>query len=833
MAKDFSRRFLYWILASGLLILLTCWLLFSYRYVLIQSVINAAGSPYHIEVVKLDGLTFNDGKMKLESLEVRQLQSHFVITNTSLSLNQHYLPQALNVEHVRLKLDYQSIIWLTQQRQTTKPEPKFDLSQLPSVELALLELELTNFPEQWLEPNLRNVELTAIKLIPGEQFSASAALAVNQRPLLDLKAQFNLQSFSGSINAQLANLTELVRQSPRYNTLLPTQAKVTGQASFDVSWLDTDRERLTVAAQASELAVSSLSTQKLISLIEGINVDVRSALSWHNGLQLMPFDFKVEQARQLLLNQDRCQQWLTLFAQPMKWCEPLVNTGELSIKLSEVAVAQLVINPQQLTDWRLASEALKLDVVSSQQQLQLQLINTKLSAKQLTSRWQLNGSTVGIEGIKLAKIELAGQLTKKSQLSLAIAQAKIILSQVKLPQTKVEQLTISSKAPFELVINKGEISPVTTRWYSRTKRLTAAGITLPFITASHRVKLSGRNLSGQKLDIHSDWRSNEIKLSSSNHILLKNYQPISFYGRWRLPEQALQPLLALKPELNKLWPPALLLAPRVSQVIDYQGRFKRGRFRLSAKVQGQLSAEHGSYNDLILDGLSSQWQCQLELMQQLQGDCQSDIELASLDVGFAISKMKISGRLSKGSQRITLTLDHAKGELLDGTFKVKPVVVRDFDDMNFSVVLADISLATLVELQQQPGITATGLLGGQLPIRMTKQQVSISGGKLINQPPGGVIQIRDNENVNQLRLSQPQLGFVLDALEDLQYSQLTGELDYQTDGLAIIKVAIEGRNPEFKRPIEFNYSHQENILQLLRSLRIGDEITQKIEKIAQ
>jgi len=210
-----------------------------------------------------------------------------------------------------------------------------------------------------------------------------------------------------------------------------------------------------------------------------------------------------------------------------------------------------------------------------------------------------------------------------------------------------------------------------------------------------------------------------------------------------------------------------------------------------------------------------------------------DVTLAALDVGLALSNIEFKTKFSQHDQQTKLEVISSSGELLGGTLDFGAIDVSNLDEIEATLALKNISLAALVELQQQPGISVTGRLNGQLPIRIVNKKVSISGGRLANDASGGVIQIKDNQAVNQLRLSQPQLVFVWDALENLHYSELSSDIDYKADGSAIIKVAIRGRNPAFERPIEFNYSHQENILQLLRSLRIGDEISQQIENIAQ
>ena len=73
--------------------------------------------------------------------------------------------------------------------------------------------------------------------------------------------------------------------------------------------------------------------------------------------------------------------------------------------------------------------------------------------------------------------------------------------------------------------------------------------------------------------------------------------------------------------------------------------------------------------------------------------------------------------------------------------------------------------------------------------------------------------------------------FIFRILQDLRFSDLAGKLNYQPDGEMNVEVKIKGLSPHVSkdRPIEFNYSHQENLIQLLRSLRFSNDLERKIE----
>jgi len=47
----------------------------------------------------------------------------------------------------------------------------------------------------------------------------------------------------------------------------------------------------------------------------------------------------------------------------------------------------------------------------------------------------------------------------------------------------------------------------------------------------------------------------------------------------------------------------------------------------------------------------------------------------------------------------------------------------------------------------------------------------------------------------------------------------------------VLETTVEGRNPEQdSRPVRLNYRHEENLLHLLQSLRIGSDLSRSIEE---
>ncbi|QYJ84676.1 YdbH domain-containing protein [Shewanella mesophila] len=146
------------------------------------------------------------------------------------------------------------------------------------------------------------------------------------------------------------------------------------------------------------------------------------------------------------------------------------------------------------------------------------------------------------------------------------------------------------------------------------------------------------------------------------------------------------------------------------------------------------------------------------------------------------------------------------------------------------LVLQGLDLEQLLAVQPQVGIYADGIFDGVLPVELAQGQVSVKDGRLAARAPGGLIKVDDNPAVMQMRLSQPYLDFAFSALEELHYTELSSRLDMAPNGDALLKVNVKGRAKDIERPIHLNYTQEENLLQLLKSLQIGDSLQREIEK---
>lgn len=173
-----------------------------------------------------------------------------------------------------------------------------------------------------------------------------------------------------------------------------------------------------------------------------------------------------------------------------------------------------------------------------------------------------------------------------------------------------------------------------------------------------------------------------------------------------------------------------------------------------------------------------------------------------------------------------------QGELLGGEFNLERLELHP-DDQAIELGFNGINLATLLQVQeaagvQGPGISISGEIAGTVPLRVNNGQVSIDDGELANLAPGW-LKISGNAAFESLKSSQPEISRQLSLLENLRFDSLTSNVSMQPDGLLNLTMQIEGNNPDVNEDIVFNYSHEQNLFTLLKSIRLSDEIKERVD----
>jgi Dicarboxylate transport len=241
---------------------------------------------------------------------------------------------------------------------------------------------------------------------------------------------------------------------------------------------------------------------------------------------------------------------------------------------------------------------------------------------------------------------------------------------------------------------------------------------------------------------------------------------------------------------------------------DVQGTFKNGRL---------------TYDDLVFTGFAGTVVAKLLEDSTVHADL-TDVSLASFDPGVPITEIR-TGFSMLGD---LVNLSATTGKLLGGSFAIAPF---SYDmaggDATLKIGLSGVELGAVLALEGKD-IHGEGTLDGQIPVNIVDDTITVKNGTLRNTSKG-VIRLASNlaQSVNQ-----PGLDFALRALEDFQYETLEADIDYDVKGDLLAAVRLRGRNAKIEkgRPIHYNLNISENLPTLLASLRLQDEINERVEK---
>jgi hypothetical protein len=141
-----------------------------------------------------------------------------------------------------------------------------------------------------------------------------------------------------------------------------------------------------------------------------------------------------------------------------------------------------------------------------------------------------------------------------------------------------------------------------------------------------------------------------------------------------------------------------------------------------------------------------------------------------------------------------------------------------------------IELGEMLSIKEFEAIEISGSIGAELPVTIEGNFVTIEGGTLTGEPPGGVIRYLPGLAADAADLSGLELA--TRALSNFEFETLTAEVDYAADGNLNLQMQLIGRNPDLEdsRPVILNLGVENNIPQMLRSLQAARAVEEILER---
>nr|WP_275113931.1 YdbH domain-containing protein [Psychromonas antarctica] len=327
-------------------------------------------------------------------------------------------------------------------------------------------------------------------------------------------------------------------------------------------------------------------------------------------------------------------------------------------------------------------------------------------------------------------------------------------------------------------------------------------------------------------------------------------RPLAFSLDWRLSslEQILTGSIVSAGKIIKLTIPSSPLSAQtlVSSLQSYLPileplQVEAGNINLQLAVlydssnnSGQLKSTliidklAGEYNNVLFDGITgnSELDYRFEKGRITINQDQQQLKIENLFIGIPIQALQFDGRLNAFKP----VIDHLKARLLDGRI--------DVDDLKLTppsqtvINISAISLSEVIRYSAYPEIQSSAIMDGALPLYLSDQGASIKAGVVFARPPGGYIKVPENTVIEAMGKGNPALAYTLQLLSNFQFDTLQGDIGYTPEGDANLKIKIKGISPNISgiHPINFNYSHQENILKLLKSLRFDEQLLEQIKE---
>jgi hypothetical protein len=243
----------------------------------------------------------------------------------------------------------------------------------------------------------------------------------------------------------------------------------------------------------------------------------------------------------------------------------------------------------------------------------------------------------------------------------------------------------------------------------------------------------------------------------------------------------------------------------------------------------QVDAENvaGNYGDIAFAGLAGSMALTVDPAEGLRGE-QAAMTVSLFDVGVPLEDVSASVQWDASGDALAIT--DLSMSLLGGRLTAEPFrYLVTPGDANARLAVESVQLPLIVALAEFESVDMTGSLSGTLPVSIAGKTVTISGGRLASDPPGGVIRYLGG-------VADPSatsgLGLVSKALSNFRYESLTSDVDYTDEGDLKLQMRLTGVNPDMddRQPVILNLGVENNIPQLLRSLQATRAIEDVLEK---
>jgi hypothetical protein len=171
----------------------------------------------------------------------------------------------------------------------------------------------------------------------------------------------------------------------------------------------------------------------------------------------------------------------------------------------------------------------------------------------------------------------------------------------------------------------------------------------------------------------------------------------------------------------------------------------------------------------------------------------------------------------------TFGLKNLYAEVFDGQLNLGSLRFSENRIADASVKFSHINLGRLLAFADIDGLEGTGFLDISLPVGSDNIGVYVKNGTFSSNSPGHLAYTKEG-------VAGSNIG--LQALENFQYKDLSGSVNYQSDGAYQIAIRLEGKNPDLYggHPVVFNLNIGGSIPELFEAMFMTGSFEESILK---
>lgn len=260
---------------------------------------------------------------------------------------------------------------------------------------------------------------------------------------------------------------------------------------------------------------------------------------------------------------------------------------------------------------------------------------------------------------------------------------------------------------------------------------------------------------------------------------------------------------------------------------------RRGDGRIDVSSAQSLEGIAGRYRDIAFAGLNTKVSVS-DAAWPLAEPQSVAVSLDLVDVGFPMRDVEAALSIDPVARRVAV--EGVRIDTLGGRVAVDPFVLDPARE-TFSVTLrpASVQLPLIAELANLAALDVNGSVSGVLPVTFGADGVTIDGGRLSGDSPGGTIRYAASGCTDEVLRSRSGLEFARCVMTYYEFDSLSSDVSYRADGNLVIEMRLTGVNPEYDpdQPVNLNPTLTTNVVDLVRSLQAARSIEEVLNRRAQ